>query len=101
MSSNQWRGAPRLYWPIWADPTSGEPSARRTIQARRRPSAVPFACRCCGHKSVGLPTREPPGFVMRCARCGTEYVAANDPGDDVQAAIDLSQKNRRLADSIR
>jgi hypothetical protein len=59
---------------------------------------VPFVCRCCGHASVGAPVREPPGFVMRCTACGTEY---DDPDGDVQGAIDRSHKNRRLADSIR
>jgi hypothetical protein len=60
-----------------------------------------FVCRCCGHRGVGPPAREPPGFVMRCADCGTEYAALDDPGGDVQGAIDRSHRNRRLADSIR
>jgi hypothetical protein len=62
---------------------------------------VPFACRCCGHQAVGEPAREPPGFVMRCAHCRTEYATPDDPNGQVQAAIDRSHENRRLADSIR
>jgi hypothetical protein len=58
-------------------------------------------CRCCGHRAVDAPSNEPPGYVMRCTHCGTEYAALEDPGADVQAAIDRSHKNRRLADSIR
>jgi hypothetical protein len=38
---------------------------------------------------------------MRCADCGTEYAAVDDPAGDVQGAIDRSHKNRRLADSLR
>jgi hypothetical protein len=62
---------------------------------------VRFVCRCCGHRSVGPPAREPPGFVLRCVDCGTEYATLDDPDGDVQGAIDRSHKNRRLADSIR
>jgi hypothetical protein len=39
--------------------------------------------------------------VMRCDHCGTEYSTLDDPGQDLQAAIDRSFRNRRLADSFR
>jgi hypothetical protein len=60
-----------------------------------------FVCRCCGHRAVEPPAREPPGFVMRCRDCGSEYASTDDPGGDVQSAIDRSHRNRRLADSLR
>jgi hypothetical protein len=60
-----------------------------------------YTCRCCGRRSVGAATREAPGYVMRCLACGTEYACLDDPGDDVQAAIDRSHRDRRLADSLR
>ena len=68
---------------------------------RAAPGTVRFVCRCCGHRSVGAPRPEPPGFVMRCAACGTEYATVDDPAGDVQGAIDRSHTNRRLADSLR
>jgi hypothetical protein len=64
-------------------------------------AGVTFVCRCCGHRAVAGALREPPGFVMRCEHCGTEYSTVDDPGQDVQAAIDRSFRSRRLADSFR